>query len=147
MPSAAHHVSCVTARPEAVTEFLTEVLGLPARDSMRLPGAITERFLGWPSPAPEADAHMLGSGTKGLIEMVSVPAEIAARVRPGTALITFAVTDLEERLREATDRGFEVSDIHPVQVNDHLEVSMAVVVAGDLAFELVRYRDTASGKI
>jgi hypothetical protein len=32
-----------------------------------------------------------------------------------------------------------------VQVNDHLEVSMAVVVAGDLTFELVRYRATASG--
>lgn len=147
MPSAAHHVSCVTARPEAVTEFLTEVLGLPQRDSMRLPGAITEQFLAWPSGAPDADASMLGSGTKGLIEMVSVPAGITDRVRPGTALITFAVTDLEDRLADAARRGFEVSDIHPVQVNGQLEVSMAVVVAGDLAFELVRYRETPSGKI
>jgi catechol 2,3-dioxygenase-like lactoylglutathione lyase family enzyme len=145
VPSAAHHVSCVTAQPEAVTEFLTEVLGLPARDSMRLPGRITQRFLGWPSEAPDADASMLGSGTKGLIEMVAAPAGIAGRVRSGTALITFAVTDLEQRLEDAERRGFEVSEIHPVQVNDHLEVSMAVVVAGDLTFELVRYRATASG--
>jgi hypothetical protein len=139
MPSAAHHVSCVTYQNDAVMAFLHDVLGLQTLDRMLFPHDVTSRFLGWPDTNPGAVASMVGTGGKGLIEVVQAPEAVNEHVAPGTALITFAVPDLEARLDEARRRGFHSTPIHNFNVNDDLNVDMAIVAAGDLRFELIRY--------
>lgn len=139
MPSAAHHVSCVTYQNDAVMAFLHDVLGLQTLDHMFFPRDVTSRFLDWPDTNPGAVAAMVGSGGKGLIEVVQAPEAVRERVAAGTALITFAVSDLEARLEDASRRGFVSTPIHNFNVNDDLNIDMSIVTAGDLSFELIRY--------
>lgn len=138
MPTGLHHVSCVTAESDSVLAFLRSVMGLEALDRMNLPAEVTAPFLGWPTGHP-ADATMVGAGSRGLIEVVALPQDLAEQIRPGLALITFAVTDLEDRVAAAIQAGYQVSDIRTFKVNDAIEVSMAVVTVGGLSFELIRY--------
>ncbi|HUR09140.1 MAG TPA: hypothetical protein VM347_41830 [Nonomuraea sp.] len=105
---------------------------------MDLPAEITGPFLGWPT-GHSAAATMVGTGSKGLIEVVTLPESLPPQIQPGLALITFAVTDLEERVAAAVEAGFHVSDIRTFKVNDAIEVSMAVVTVGGVSFELIRY--------
>jgi catechol 2,3-dioxygenase-like lactoylglutathione lyase family enzyme len=138
MPTGAHHVSCVSADSESILAFLRGVVGLDVVDRMNLPADVTAPFLGWPEGHP-GEATMLGTGSKGLIEIVALPEPLAGQIRPGLALITFAVPDLEERVAAALDAGYQVSDIHTFKVNDAIEVAMAVVTVGGVSFELIRY--------
>jgi hypothetical protein len=140
MVDAAHHVSCVTFAGDEVAGFLGEVLGMPVMDSMFVPEDVTGDFLGWPRPNSGADAEMVGKGSKGLIEVVRAPEEMRGRVSPGTAFITFAVTDLEDRLVKSRERGYTTSEVKTFNVNPRVTLSCATVTAGDLTFELVQFR-------
>lgn len=139
MPEYCHHVSCVTYEGEAVESFLGDVLGMSTMDDMFVPEDVTGDFLTWPRPNPGANAKMLGSGMKGLVEVVRAPEEMRGQVRPGTAFITFAVTDLDERVAKARELGFEATDIKTFAVNDKVTTSVSLITAGDLTFELVRF--------
>jgi catechol 2,3-dioxygenase-like lactoylglutathione lyase family enzyme len=136
---AAHHVSCVTFAGDDVVCFLHDVLGMRVLDQMYVPEDVTGDFLAWPRPNPGAAAEMLGSGSKGLIEVVRAPEEMRGRVSPGTAFITFAVTDIEARLNESRERGYAASEVKTFNVNDNVALSCATVAAGDLTFELVQF--------
>lgn len=139
MVVAAHHVSCVTFAGDEVVEFLNDVLGMPVMDQMSVPEDVTGDFLAWPRPNPGADASMLGAGSKGLVEVVRAPEEMRGRVNPGTAFITFAVTDIEDRLAKSRERGYTTSELKTFNVNPQVALSCATVTAGDLTFELVQF--------
>ena len=139
MVDAAHHVSCVTFTGDDVVTFLHDVMGLNVMDQMTVPEDVTSGFLDWPRPNPGASASMLGSGSKGLIEVVRAPEEVRGKVGAGTAFITFAVTDLDEKLEESRARGYTTSEIKTFNVNENVALSCATVTAGDLTFELVKF--------
>jgi catechol 2,3-dioxygenase-like lactoylglutathione lyase family enzyme len=139
MVDAAHHVSCVTFAGDEVVGFLGDVLGMPVMDSMIVPEDVTGDFLAWPRPNPGATAEMIGKGSKGLVEVVRAPEEMRGRVGPGTAFITFAVTDLDDRLARSRERGYLTSEVKTFDVNPRVALSCATVTAGDLTFELVQF--------
>jgi catechol 2,3-dioxygenase-like lactoylglutathione lyase family enzyme len=139
MVDAAHHVSCVTFAGDEVVGFLNDVLGMRVMDQMFVPEDVTGDFLAWPRPNPGAAAEMVGSGSKGLIEVVRAPEEMRGRVTPGTAFITFAVTDIEARLDRSRERGYITSEVKTLDVNENVALSCATVTAGDLTFELVQF--------
>ena len=139
MVDAAHHVSCVTFAGDEVVGFLNDVLGMRVMDQMFVPEDVTGDFLAWPRPNPGAAAELVGSGSKGLIEVVRAPEEMRGRVTPGTAFITFAVTDIEARLDRSRERGYITSEVKTLDVNENVALSCATVTAGDLTFELVQF--------
>jgi catechol 2,3-dioxygenase-like lactoylglutathione lyase family enzyme len=139
VPNACHHISCVTFEGDDVVAFLGDVMGLPVADHMQVPGTAMTHLQAWPHANPGARAAMMGAGMKGLVEVVRAPEELRGMVSPGTALITFSVTDLEERLAAARRHGYRTSEIIEFPVNDKVKVAVATVLAGDLTFELVRF--------
>lgn len=145
MPNRSHHVACVTDEPEAVVEFLTEVLGLELTGRLRAPGDATSTILDWPEN-DGAEGWMLGTGSGGLVEVIRIPEELRGRVQPTFALISFATPDLEARVDQCRGRGIEVTD--PIRTKgDGLDLSGSVARVGGLAFELLRFEATSPGSV
>jgi hypothetical protein len=72
--------------------FLTDVVGMEVQFTMRVPGEILEKTLGWP-PSDGADVTMLGSGDAGLIEVLDVPEHLRDVAPEGLAALSFLTND------------------------------------------------------
>jgi hypothetical protein len=72
--------------------FLTDVVGMEVQFTMRVPGEILEKTLGWP-PSDGADVTMLGSGDAGLIEVLDVPEHLRDVAPEGLAALSFLTDD------------------------------------------------------
>jgi len=97
MGSGVHHVSCF-ADDESVSVFLQQVLGLSVYDRFNAPQAVTASMFGWPADNPGSVGARYGAGPNGLVEVMSIPAELKGTVTPGLGFATFTVKDLEARL-------------------------------------------------
>jgi hypothetical protein len=138
VPQASHHIACVTHRGDEVREFLTEVIGLGTTDTTFVPGDVAEEFLAWPTGNAGGSAVILGSGSRGLVEVVDIPPELRDSVQAGSGLISFIVPDLEQRLEQARSHGYRTGEIRQFMLNEATTCSAALVTAGDLTFELFR---------
>ena len=118
--------------------FLHSVLGLAVGPEVALEGTATAPILGWPAGNPGANGLMLGSGSSGLVEVVGVPPSLFGTVQPGIAMLSFAVRDLEAAVQRCHRLGLAVSEVTRVR-SEGVDVSMALVLAGGIRFELVRY--------
>jgi hypothetical protein len=72
--------------------FLTDVVGMEVQFTMRVPGEILEKTLGWP-PSDGTDVTMLGSGDAGLIEVLDVPEHLRDVAPEGLAALSFLTDD------------------------------------------------------
>ena len=136
--AASHHAVCVTDDQAAVVAFLQQGLGLRVGPEVALGGSSTASVLGWPEGNPGANGLMLGSGSGGLVEVVGVPPSLFGTVQPGIAMLSFAVKDLEATVLRCHRLGLAASEITRLR-SEGVDVSMALVLAGGIRFELVRY--------
>src|SRR5437867_1598234 len=123
-----HHAVCVTDDPEAVAAFL-QLLGLDLLGRAEAAPETTSAVLSWPAGSPGTISTILGRSASGVIELVRLPEQLKGVVQPGTALISFAVDDLEERVAACRERGLDVTDILHGRAGD-VDVSLAVVHVG-----------------
>lgn len=133
-----HHAVVVTDDESAVLKFLDGVLGLPMQSEVSLPGPQTTSLLGWPAGNAGAGGVLVGSGPAGLVEVVSLPPALSGVVQPGIAMLSFAVRDLVGAVARCRTIGLAVGDITRVRARG-VDVSAAVVTAGGIRFELVRF--------
>jgi hypothetical protein len=139
LASGIHHVSCCS-HDESVATFLTKVVGLAPYDRFTAPGSVMASMFGWPSSAPEISGQRYGAGPNGLVEVLSVPAEVRDAVAPGVSFVTFTVRDLEARLEECRRLGFEVGAVGRFDPTDQVGLAAAVVQVGGVKFELAQYQ-------
>jgi catechol 2,3-dioxygenase-like lactoylglutathione lyase family enzyme len=137
---ASHHVVCVTDHPDEILSFLQVVLGLGVSGQTEVSGPDATAVLGWPEENPGTAGTMLGSGTAGLVEILSVPSELRTVVPSGVAMIGFAVPDIQACVAACQAQRVPTSEIMRLTTGSS-EVSAAVVRVGGLAFELVEFHD------
>ncbi|AEV74485.1 hypothetical protein MycrhN_3976 [Mycolicibacterium rhodesiae NBB3] len=92
MPGHLHHVVMRSHSAPTFVAFLTDVVGMEVQFTMRVPGEILEKTLGWP-PSDGADVTMLGSGDAGLIEVLDVPEHLRDVAPEGLAALSFLTDD------------------------------------------------------
>ena len=83
-----HHVVIRSHSARSFVAFLTDVVGMEVQFSLRVPGEVLERTLGWP-PSDGADITMVGSGDAGLIEVLDVPEHLREIAPEGLAALSF----------------------------------------------------------
>jgi hypothetical protein len=129
----------MTDDPDAVAEVLREVFGCGSTSPVTADGDAASALLGWPE-SPGFDGFITGSGGRGTVEVIPIPAELRGTVSPGVALVSFAVRDIEERIALCRSMGIEVSA--PVRVsNTTIDVSLARFVVGGIPFELAQFHE------
>jgi hypothetical protein len=90
--------------------FLTDVVGMEVQFTMRVPGEILEKTLGWP-PSDGADVTMLGSGDAGLIEVLDVPEHLRGVAPEGLAALSFLTDDYAGTRERASAFAEDVSSL------------------------------------
>jgi catechol 2,3-dioxygenase-like lactoylglutathione lyase family enzyme len=136
MVSRNHHVVCYTHDPDSLVGFLTEVVGLKVLQKFAVPGETLTATMGWP-PSDGADSWMLGEGSAGLVEVLSVPETLQDRIAPGLAAVSFAVRDLEAMV-EAARKRVEVTE--PARfVTDGIQLESSTCKIAGLDVEFVRF--------
>lgn len=94
MPKQLHHVVMRSHSAETFIAFLTDVVGMEVQFSLRVPGEVFEKTLGWP-PSDGADITMVGSGDAGLIEVIDVPEHLRDIAPEGLAALSFMTDDFD----------------------------------------------------
>jgi hypothetical protein len=113
------------------------VFGCGPGAPVRADGEAACALLGRPD-SPGFDGFVTGSGGGGMIEVIPIPDSLRGSVRPGVALLSFAVRDIEERIALCRSLGHTVTD--PVRVrNETVDVSLARFVVGGIPFELAHH--------
>lgn len=138
MGSGVHHVSCF-ADDESVSVFLQRVVGLSVFDRFAAPPAVTSSMFGWPADNPGSVGARYGAGPNGLVEVMSIPAELKGTVTPGLGFATFTVKDLEACLDDCRRLGFDVGAVGRFDPTAEVGLAAALVTVGGVVFELVRY--------
>ncbi len=94
-----HHVVMRSHSAKTLVAFLTDVVGMEVQFSLRVPGEVLEKTLGWPA-SDGADITMVGSGDAGLIEVLDVPEHLREIAPEGLAALSF-LTDEFSRTHDA----------------------------------------------
>jgi catechol 2,3-dioxygenase-like lactoylglutathione lyase family enzyme len=136
MPSKSHHVACFTDDPDAVHAYLTEVLGMPEHLRFHIPGDDLVATAGWP-PNGGTEAVMYGTQPAGLVEVIAIPEELRAVVRPGPWLVSFAAPDIDARIDAARGQGLEHTE--PYRTVGDVRLTASFTTVGGIPFELVRF--------
>jgi hypothetical protein len=136
MPTASHHVACVTDDPDAVGVFLTEVVGLPVHLRFRVSGDDLTRTAGWPAN-DGADVTMYGRPPAGIVEVIAIPEALRGRVTPRLWLVSFATADVTSFVDRARARGLDPSE--PVPTRGDVDITTSIVDVGGLTWEFVSF--------
>src|SRR3954468_18690036 len=102
LPGTIQRALCVTDDAATVTARLRAVLGQPRHASGPL---------SWEPGSPALIATILGPDSAGTIDVEPLPPELGGRLVPGTTAISFAVDDLEGRVRACRTTGLPVVEI------------------------------------
>jgi catechol 2,3-dioxygenase-like lactoylglutathione lyase family enzyme len=109
MPSAVHHIQLLTRNRDTIVEFLEGSLGLVRQADMNVPLADVADLLGFDTSDGHIRSALLGSGDRGLVEVIEWPHAlpyIGGRLNfAGTAQLAFAVDDLDRCLAAARRLG------------------------------------------
>lgn len=89
-----HHVVMRSHSAKTFVAFLTDVVGMEVQFSLRVPGEVLEKTLGWP-PSDGADITMVGSGDSGLVEVLDVPEHLRDIAPEGLAALSFMTDDFD----------------------------------------------------
>lgn len=136
MPSASHHVACVTDDPDAVHRFLTEVVGLEVHLRFSVSGADLSRSAGWPE-SDGAEVTMYGRPPAGIVEVIAIPEALRGRVEPRLWLVSFATSDVVSFVARARDRGLSPSE--PAPTRGDVDITTSIVDVGGITWEFVSF--------
>ena len=136
MPSASHHVACVTDDPEAVHRFLTEVVGLAEHLRFRVSGDDLSRTAGWP-PNDGADVTMYGRPPAGIVEVIAIPEALRGQVEPRLWLVSFATAEVRSFVDRARAIGLAPSD--PAPTRGDVDITTSIVEVGGVTWEFVSF--------
>lgn len=101
MSSQLHHVVMCSHSADDFVGFLTGVVGMTVQQQFHVPGELLASTLGWP-PSSGTQVSMVGSGDRGLIEVLDVPAALRDAVPEGLAALSFLSSDAAH-VRERAD--------------------------------------------
>lgn len=136
MPSASHHVACITDDPDAVHTFLTEVVGLPVHLTFSISGEDLTRTAGWPE-SDGAVVTMYGRPPAGIVEVVAIPETLRGRVEPRLWLVSFATADVVSFVERARGIGLHPSD--PAPTRGDVDITTSIVDVGGITWEFVSF--------
>jgi len=136
MPSASHHVACITDDAAAVHTFLTEVVGLDVHLRFSVSGADLTRTAGWPASAGAA-VTMYGRPPAGIVEVIAIPEALRGQVAPRLWLVSFATADVRSFVEKARDLGLSPSD--PAPTRGDVDITTAIVDVGGVTWEFVAF--------
>ena len=136
MPSASHHVACITDDPTAVHTFLTEVVGLDVHLRFSVSGADLTRTAGWPENGGAA-VTMYGRPPHGIVEVIAIPDELRGQVEPRLWLVSFATTEVTPFVERA--RGLGLDPGAPAPTRGDVDITTSTVDVGGITWEFVSF--------
>ena len=136
MPSASHHVACLTDDPDAVHRFLTEVVGLPVHLEFTVSGDDLTRTAGWP-PNDGAAVTMYGRPPAGIVEVIAIPEALRGEIEPRLWLVSFATSDVRSFVEKA--RGIGLSPTDPEPTRGDVDITTSIVDVGGVTWEFVSF--------
>lgn len=136
MPSASHHVACITDDPDAVHRFLTEVVGLPVHLTFTVSGTDLARTAGWPE-SDGAAVTMYGRPPAGIVEVIAIPEALRGQVEPRLWLVSFATADVRSFVEKARHIGLSPSD--PAPTRGDVDITTSIVDVGGVTWEFVSF--------
>jgi catechol 2,3-dioxygenase-like lactoylglutathione lyase family enzyme len=136
MPSASHHVACVTDDPDAVHRFLTEVVGLEVHLRFTVSGSDLARTAGWPENDGAA-VTMYGRPPAGIVEVIAIPEALRGTVEPKLWLVSFATAEVASFVERARGLGLDPSP--PVPTRGDVNITTSIVDVGGVTWEFVSF--------
>ncbi len=136
MPSASHHVACVTDDPDAVHAFLTEVVGLDVHLRFTVSGEDLTRTAGWPENDGAA-VTMYGRPPAGIVEVIAIPEALRGHVEPRIWLVSFATSEVRSFVERA--RGIGLDPSPPVPTRGDVDITTSIVDVGGITWEFVSF--------
>lgn len=136
MPSASHHVACITDDADAVHTFLTEVVGLPVHLRFSVSGADLTRTAGWPESGGAA-VTMYGRPPAGIVEVIAIPDELRGRVAPRLWLVSFGTAEVGSFVARARALGLDPSP--PTPTRGEVDITTSTVDVGGITWEFVSF--------
>ena len=136
MPSASHHVACVTDDPDAVHAFLTEVVGLEVHLRFTVSGDDLTRNAGWPE-SDGAAVTMYGRPPAGIVEVIAIPEALRGRVEPKLWLVSFATAEVASFVERA--RGLGLDPTPPNPTRGEVDITTSIVDVGGITWEFVSF--------
>ena len=139
MPRALSHAVVLTDDLDATLRFLGDVARL-APITPPTEGAPHDYALvfGWPIDDAATRSAFAGEGA-GMLEVVEIPEALRGSVVPGVRLLAVANRDTAVAAAAARDAGFEVRGPLTVESAGERGATIAEVVAGGVAFELIQF--------
>jgi catechol 2,3-dioxygenase-like lactoylglutathione lyase family enzyme len=139
MPRAISHAVVLTDDLDESLRFLAEVANL-APASKVTAGAPQDYSLvfGWPVEQAATRSAFVGEGA-GMLEVVEIPSPLRATVAPGVRLLAIANRDVAAASDAAREAGFDVRGPLTVTSAGEHGATLAEVVAGGVAFELIQF--------
>lgn len=137
MPRAVHHVVLSTDAPDALREFLADLLTLPKGQSIDAELPLGGRILGWPaSDSGRLHTDFYGDASvMGQVEVAEIPEQLRDQVRPGISVLSFLVRDLDAMLRRCAEHGIEAETFDSM---NPVPMLGAIVTVGGIRFELLQ---------
>jgi hypothetical protein len=139
MPRALSHAVVLTVDLDATLRFLGDVAKVSPL-SPATEGAPEDYSLvfGWPLEQAATRSAFVGEGP-GMLEVVEIPEPLRASVTPGVRLLAIANRDAAATADAASAAGFDVRGPLTVTSAGEHGATIAEVVAGGVAFELIQF--------
>jgi catechol 2,3-dioxygenase-like lactoylglutathione lyase family enzyme len=139
MPRALSHAVVLTDDLDATLRFLTDIAKLSPLSPVT-EGAPDDYSLvfGWPLDQAATRSAFVGEGA-GMLEVVEIPAPLRGMVPSGVRMLAVANRDAPAAADAARAAGFDVRGPLAVTSAGEHGATIAEVVAGGVAFELIQF--------
>jgi hypothetical protein len=138
MPSGVVKAIVLVSDLDEVLGFVENVAGVKPVKVIDDRGGEAARVLGWPQEHGATRCAIVGS-RQGFLECIEIPAALRDSVQPGLVTLSYAALDVEGGATKAEAAGYAVDGPHDVTAADGSISTHAQVVAGGIAFELIRF--------
>jgi len=138
MPKGIFHAVVLTDDFDATLTFLVDVCGIGPVKPYEPTAASLAAALGWPDDGYRTHGAIVGQ-PPGMLDLVAIPPELRATVRPGVALLAVATPDVDGRVAAARAAGFDPAPPATVTDADGAVMTTSPLVVGGIGFELVRF--------
>ena len=138
MPKGIFHAVVLTDDFDATLRFLTDVCGIgPVQPYDPAPASLSAA-LGWPAGTWTTTGAIVGR-PPGMLDIVAIPPDLRATVKPGVALLAIATPDVAGRAAAAREAGFDPAEPRDVEAADGGTMTMVPLAVGGVGYELVRF--------
>lgn len=139
MPRAVSHAVVLSDDLDATLRFLSEIANVSPVSPVS-EGAPEDYALvfGWPLEQAATRSAFVGEGA-GMLEVVEIPPALRGTVGPGVRLLAVANRDVAGTAETARDAAFVVRGPLTVTSAGERGATIAEVVAGGVAFELIQF--------